>query len=797
MSECSKEINISNNDPYVIKHDDGSYTIYSGLPEFGYELLSAIPLAWHLHQKGLLRRTISGYDTKVLYWFSPQHDELDEPRSYDNVKKLQEAAFPNIEIHRKQLDWGLFSPPPYKGRYQSDAIQFAKPTLIISNRINSEWNGEPINFLNVDTLNDIFALLREKYQIIYLETSHFSTKYEDHSEFDRFSNRMQGLNLSGVITFSELLKQHPGTSINELQLRLYAGCEKFISSNGGLGILASYFGGENIIFSKRCHELNPDINSFYGWYPRLSGATISVARSEPELLARIHGKWVDDLPLFNILIRTSGRPNYFHDCIISIIDQDYKNVNIIVGYDDPASEKYIRKFPCLRIPLQRWDKEIPVQPIGEQYGIWFPFNEYFNYLLPYAKQGYVLYLDDDDCFVDSTALSKLAEIIKKQHADTIFWRVQFPDRLVPGEKNWELKKPINRDMSTIGFCHNSKNIPEWEPWKRGDYRVANFLYRNSNKVIWFNKILTGLQRVVADGYGKCDDKERINVKRRPSVTVIIPAFKSQETIEQCIDSIYRQNVDFPICIFVGVDYCMETLKIAQSLMRKYDFRVQFYRSKKNVGPYIIKNSLIGKIARRDSLVITFDSDDLMPDDFLQKYYDYYISLPIGEVGRGILKSSFINWYEDKYNYNDLKVVKGVVIKGCSSNIAELYKLRNRFCLDHRYKKKTSELRQILFPSVGVLIFDYISAEILGFYSEFKVAQDSDFIERAALLKVPVMYDSKCPWYIRRVSGESLEFSVETGMGSKFRNEIKKENRRRIDSGILVAKNKKIALSPIL
>ena len=47
-----------------------------------------------------------------------------------------------------------------------------------------------------------------------------------------------------------------------------------------------------------------------------------------DLIELVRQKWVEDKPLFNILIRTSGRPNYFNDCVKSIYNQSYKNWQI-------------------------------------------------------------------------------------------------------------------------------------------------------------------------------------------------------------------------------------------------------------------------------------------------------------------------------------------------------------------------------------------------------------------------------------------------------------------------------------
>ena len=48
--------------------------------------------------------------------------------------------------------------------------------------------------------------------------------------------------------------------------------------------------------------------------------------------------------LINILIRVTFRPDYFNECINSILNQTYKNFNIICCYDDKLCEKYLEKY---------------------------------------------------------------------------------------------------------------------------------------------------------------------------------------------------------------------------------------------------------------------------------------------------------------------------------------------------------------------------------------------------------------------------------------------------------------------
>ena len=58
-----------------------------------------------------------------------------------------------------------------------------------------------------------------------------------------------------VLTIQELHARHPEIGFNELQLRLFSGCEKFVSVLGGSSYLASYFGGTNVVYARRGWEV--------------------------------------------------------------------------------------------------------------------------------------------------------------------------------------------------------------------------------------------------------------------------------------------------------------------------------------------------------------------------------------------------------------------------------------------------------------------------------------------------------------------------------------------------------------
>ena len=108
------------------------------------------------------------------------------------------------------------------------------------------------------------------------------------------------------------------------------------------------------------------------------------------------------------------------------------------------------------------------------------------------------------------------------------------------------------------------------------------------------------------------------------ISVIVPAYKATKFIDECLDSLKGAD------ILVGVDNCQETL---DHLLTRTDIRLFFFE--KNVGPYIIKNTLVDR-ARFDNILF-FDADDVLAEGVLEKIEEAL--LPVDYV-----KLKYINFY---------------------------------------------------------------------------------------------------------------------------------------------------------
>jgi len=486
-------------------------TVDSKCCEFGYELLSVLPLAYNQYVNGQLESTISGFDTKCFYFFSPNHTEINNKRSWDSVLQLKKEGFPNIEIHKSELDWSKFTPPPLKDHYQDKKITFDRETIVIFNRYNNEWGKDPINFLDIKTLDTLFNMLSDKYQIVYLNLNH-DDRYYDHLPPLEFNDKDVLLKYPNILTFNKLFEMYPGLSLNDLQLRIFAGCSKFISSNGGQLIMSAYFGGENIIFSKKTRELDPNVNSFYRWYHKLGGGIFSHVNTYQSLIELVKQKWVDDKPIVNILVRTSGRPKFFKRCVESIYLQDYKNVNIIVGVDNQESKKYVQPEKCRIVEYDYTNYRFDIKPFGIEYGNEFIPNLYMNDLRREVNGGFILYLDDDDQFVNNKSLSKIVSNITSDD-EMVFWIVKFPHRTVPNVKLLG-HEPQLTQVDTAGFIHHHKYTVYWEPYTNGDYRVCKQLYNIIPIKKYINEVLVESIRDVRNGRGLKDDYIELKIEKK-------------------------------------------------------------------------------------------------------------------------------------------------------------------------------------------------------------------------------------------------------------------------------------------
>ena len=260
--------------------------------EFAFELLAVLPYAYWLASEGRLESTVSVPDTRCLYWFSPHHEERSAARRYVPITEYPLGVRGTLRYDRKAfpaaLDTRRWLPPPYRSVYRDDRFRWTKPTCVVGNKTTDEhylWHHAPTNFLPNDLLLTLIGKLRTRYQVVYNRPRAVDV-VNDH-QMIRETGDIEAVARAypDVLTIQALHAMHPDLGYNELQLRLYAGCERFVSVLGGGAYLASYFGGTNVVYAKRGWEVA--CGAYERWFDRFSGARVVAAASPEELLRAV------------------------------------------------------------------------------------------------------------------------------------------------------------------------------------------------------------------------------------------------------------------------------------------------------------------------------------------------------------------------------------------------------------------------------------------------------------------------------------------------------------------------------
>ncbi|MGN7205936.1 hypothetical protein ACTHQF_16810 [Pedobacter sp. SAFR-022] len=247
--------------------------------EFGPELQFVLPFAYWHHKNGTLLSTKSSKFTKEFYYFSENHAEVFENRTNEGNYNFE---VPRV-LYSHDYDMSKWLAVPLKKQYQNDIYVYPKPLLIIANRYNMEWNGPPISYFDIPTLDFIVSNLKDQFTIVYNRprpeniTEDNSETY-DLNEFEWFKDTHPE-----VLFLQELYEENRGNAnnFNHLQLMVYANASHFVSIHGGTSVLASYFGGINLILSKQGPEHH--FNCYNSLYPKLSKAKILHAKNEEDV----------------------------------------------------------------------------------------------------------------------------------------------------------------------------------------------------------------------------------------------------------------------------------------------------------------------------------------------------------------------------------------------------------------------------------------------------------------------------------------------------------------------------------
>lgn len=251
-------------------------------------------------------------------------------------------------------------------------------------------------------------------------------------------------------------------------------------------------------------------------------------------------------------------------------------------------------------------------------------------------------------------------------------------------------------------------------WSHGNKAIVIGNDKNNENIL-INKDLTFIDKIVNEFDIKSNKKE---------ITIIIPTFNIIEYLDEALHSVINSIKELPCEILVGIDGCKNTLDYVKSSV--FDERIRFYFFNKNVGPYIVKNSL-SKLSKSD-YILFFDSDDIMNEQLIHDVVNY-------KKSKDLIKPMYLDFKRDSKSIDKSKTISKTYGEGVFAINKDLFHKMNGF---------------------------------MG----WRCAADSELMSRLYKNKIKILHTSKIGFH-RRVHKDSLTQHSDTGLFSKLRREYTK------------------------
>lgn len=207
-------------------------------------------------------------------------------------------------------------------------------------------------------------------------------------------------------------------------------------------------------------------------------------------------EWRSAVPDVTVLMRMHRRPEGLSRAIDSIRMQRGASYEIVATWDDPTD---IRSLEVVD-RQQGEDKELVVEIVHVPPRGYPGCNAYFNHALPHAEGEWVVFLDDDDEFVDAEYFEYLKDCAARGKVLVISKYMMDHSMAIPRNDRDLIKE---NDIGTPCFAVRS-HLAKLVSW--GDHHTADFKYVHDlsrmvepESVEWSHRIVAGRQH---EDYGR-------------------------------------------------------------------------------------------------------------------------------------------------------------------------------------------------------------------------------------------------------------------------------------------------------
>ncbi len=354
-------------------------------------------------------------------------------------------------------------------------------------------------------------------------------------------------------------------------------------------------------------------------------------------------------------------------------------------------------------------------------GYWITINKLLDELSKYNfKYGIML---GDDFELINGFIEKLENVINKNDIIRLFTQTSV------GETNWGFKNWIDGAFCAPYSFFEKINFELFPIKKRNTNSSSGVGLQMTERL---NKLKYNVKNYGSfiNHIGNDDSKMHPELrKKQPLLTkfesykndlsIIIPTFNTVEYLYECLESIIKCIKNLNCEILVGIDGCKKTLDSING--KFFDKRIRFFFFEKNVGPYVVKNSLTLK--SNSNYILFFDSDDIIKEDLIQDVMSY-------KSNYDLIKPMYLDFQKSSNNIN--------------YNIT----------LTKTYGEGVFAIKKDVFLT-------------LNGFEGWRCAADSELMKRLYKNNVKLFYTKNIGFY-RRVHTESLTKKSDTGFGSELR-----------------------------
>lgn len=397
----------------------------------------------------------------------------------------------------------------------------------------------------------------------------------------------------------------------------------------------------------------------------------------------------------------------------------------------------------INVSLNDFKTDIPKELIDDKINLIFTDNskgDGFKFINLINSDGYFLTIDDDLIYPNDYVKYMIEKCNQYENKSIItlhgrnFGKLPIQSYYGSAKERYSCLETVNNDVKvqyggTGVMCFDTNlfkiGIEYFQYPNMADAWIGKYAKEHNIPIICAKHNQNYIQYIpqketIFDTESKKDliQTKIVNDTRLIDLSIIIPTFNNVGFIKECLSSVIKSVKSLDCEILVGIDNCEKTLNFVKKEI--FDSRIRFFYFSQNVGPYIVKNTLVKN--SNSETILFFDSDDVMCENMVEE----------------ILKmQSFNDFVRPKYsNFN------GVIPTNNPVNKEKLF------------GEGVFSINKSLFLSMN------------GFEG-WRTTADTDFIGRLYKNSRKSINTPTVLFY-RRLHQNSLTQSKQTGHGSKIR-----------------------------